>query len=61
MFDRGKVALATQPAGITDEKVNDTGLKLLDKYKDTIENPKRGKFLHEVYDVKRVTPDARVA
>ena len=53
---QGEVALATQRAGITRERANEIALKLLDKYKDTFENPKRGKFFHEVYDVKSVTP-----
>jgi len=53
---QGEVALATQRAGITREKANSIALTLLQKYKDTFENPKRGKFFHEVYDVKSVTP-----
>jgi hypothetical protein len=43
---QGEVALATQRAGITREKANEIALKLLDKYKETSENPKRGKYFH---------------
>jgi methylamine--corrinoid protein Co-methyltransferase len=53
---QGEVARATQRSGITRSQANDIALALLQKYKDTFEHPKRGKFFHEVYDVKSVTP-----
>ncbi len=53
---QGEVAQATTRAGITREQANDIALQLLEKYKDTFKNPKRGKPFNEVYDVKSVTP-----
>ncbi len=53
---QGEVAQATTRAGFTREQANDIALKLMEKYKDTFKNPKRGKPFNEVYDVKSVTP-----
>jgi methylamine--corrinoid protein Co-methyltransferase len=53
---QGEVALATQRAGITRERASQIALILLEKYKDTFENPKYGKSFAEAYDVKSVTP-----
>jgi hypothetical protein len=53
---QGEVGVAASRSGITREQANEICLKLLDKYKDTFNNPKRGKPFQEVYDVKSVTP-----
>lgn len=53
---QGEVARAATRAGITREQANEIALKLLEKYKDTFKNPKRGKPFSEAYDVKSVTP-----
>jgi methylamine--corrinoid protein Co-methyltransferase len=53
---QGEVGRATTRAGITREQANDIALKLLEKYKDTFRNPKRGKPFCEAYNVKTVTP-----
>jgi len=53
---QGEVGRAATLSGITREQANDIALKLLEKYKDTFNNPKRGKPFQEVYDVKTITP-----
>ncbi len=53
---QGEVARATTRAGITREQANEIALVLLEKYKDTFKNPKRGKPFSQAYDVKSVTP-----
>lgn len=53
---QGEVGRATTRAGITREHANEIALKLLERYKDTFKNPKRGKPFNEAYDVKTVTP-----
>jgi methylamine--corrinoid protein Co-methyltransferase len=53
---QGEVGIAATKSGITREKANQIALKLLPKYKDTFENPKRGKPFREAYDLKTITP-----
>jgi methylamine---corrinoid protein Co-methyltransferase len=53
---QGEVALAAMRAGITRARANDIALSLLEKYKDTFENPKFGKPFSQAYNVKTVTP-----
>ncbi len=53
---QGEVGRATTRAGIDRERANEIALKLLPKYRDTFDSPKRGKPFNEVYDVKRVVP-----
>jgi len=53
---QGEVGLATTRAGITREQANEIALSLLPKYKDTFENPKRGKPFAEAYDLETITP-----
>lgn len=53
---QGEVGQATTRAGITREQANEIVLKLLPKYEETFNNPKRGKPFSEAYDVQTVTP-----
>jgi methylamine--corrinoid protein Co-methyltransferase len=53
---QGEVGIATSKTGLTREQVNEILLKLLPKYQDTFENPKRGKPFQEAYDLKTITP-----
>lgn len=53
---QGEIGLATTRAGITREQANEIALKLLPKYQNTFDNPKRGKPLAEAYDLKTITP-----
>ena len=53
---QGEVGRATTRAGINREQANEIALSLMEKYKDTFKNPKRGKPFSEAYDVKSITP-----
>ncbi len=53
---QGEVGIAATRSGITREQANEIALKLLEKYKDTFEAPKRGKPFQEVYDLTTITP-----
>jgi hypothetical protein len=53
---QGEVGVAATRSGITREKANEIALKLLEKYQDTFDTPKRGKPFQEAYDLKSITP-----
>ena len=53
---QGEVGIAATKSSITREKANQIALKLLPKYKDTFENPKRGKLFQDAYDLRTITP-----
>ncbi len=53
---QGEVARATTRARLTRQQANEIALKMLPKYKDTFDNPKRGKPFSEAYDLKTITP-----
>jgi len=53
---QGEVGIAATRSGITREQANEIALKLLPKYRDTFDDPRRGKSFAEVYDLKTITP-----
>ncbi len=53
---QGEVGIAATKTGLTREQANEIALRLLPKYQDTFENPKRGKPFQEAYDLKTITP-----
>lgn len=53
---QGEVGRATTRARITRERANEIALALLPKYKDTFNNPKRGRPFAQAYDPKTITP-----
>jgi methylamine--corrinoid protein Co-methyltransferase len=53
---QGEVGIAVTRSGITREKANEIGLKLLPMYKDTFKNPKLGQAFHELYNIQTITP-----
>jgi len=53
---QGEVGRATTRAGITREQANEIVLRLLPKYRDTFQNPRRGKPFAEAYDTRRIIP-----
>jgi len=53
---QGEVGVATANSSITREQANEIALKLLKKYEDTFDTPKRGLPFQEAYDLKSITP-----
>jgi methylamine--corrinoid protein Co-methyltransferase len=53
---QGEVGIAATKSGLTREQANAIAIKLLPKYRDTFDNPKRGKPFQEAYDLTTVTP-----
>ncbi len=53
---QGEVGVAATRSGITREKANQIALALMEKYKHTFDNPKRGKPFQEVYDLVMIIP-----
>lgn len=53
---QGEVAQAATRARLTRAQANEIALQLLPRYRDTFQNPKRGKPFAEAYDLRTITP-----
>jgi methylamine--corrinoid protein Co-methyltransferase len=53
---QGEVGLAATKSGLTRARANEIALKLLPKYQDTFDTPKRGVPFAQAYDLKAISP-----
>ena len=53
---QGEVGVAATRSGITRERAGEIALTLLEKYKHTFDEPKRGLPFQQAYDLKSITP-----
>lgn len=56
---QGEISKAVTRANMTREKASEIALKLLPKYQETFNQPKRGKPFEQCYDLKRVIPNQK--